>query len=337
MVGPRDAASSRWDALAPATSWDALAVPAGDALSATYVEPPTDALAVGYRADVLAAGGAATGDAAAGDAATRDVLAAPAIDGGVGDGFGDPLTAYADATAAGQPTGRPTPAHRPSPGPVPPRPADAGPADAAQAGRAGTGRRGTGRPSRGGGSTPSPRRAAASAGRTTSRTGSGGSTAGRTGRPGSAGASTGGHTTRPGSAAGGGYSGGSTTPARRDPAAGSSPYTGGAGTGRPGGAGTGRSGAGRGPAAGSGGSYRGPRDDVPGAGDQGPGWSPPWWANRIGRPTGTVPWEGGSGRSNWDDFFSGLGGSGGRSGKQPSGAQVARALLEAFRRGMRDR
>ena len=35
--------------------------------------------------------------------------------------------------------------------------------------------------------------------------------------------------------------------------------------------------------------------------------------------------------------FAGTGGTAGRSGRQPSGAEVARALLDAFRRGMRDR
>ena len=50
-----------------------------------------------------------------------------------------------------------------------------------------------------------------------------------------------------------------------------------------------------------------------------------------------MPWADGSGRSGWDDFFAGMGGTGSGSGKQPSGAEVARALLEAFRRGLRDR
>ena len=54
-------------------------------------------------------------------------------------------------------------------------------------------------------------------------------------------------------------------------------------------------------------------------------------------PTGTVPWAGGSDRSGWDDLFAGTGGTAGRSGRQPSGAEVARALLDAVRRGLRDR
>ncbi|HEY7102444.1 MAG TPA: hypothetical protein VH573_12465 [Mycobacteriales bacterium] len=333
MVGPRDAVSPGWDALAPATGRDALAIPATDAFSATYGESSADALSVEYRADALAAGtgDAGTGEAATGDAATGDALAAAPI----GDSFGDSLTAYGDATAA-QSGARPTPVRRRGPGPVPPRPTagDGSTAGTAQAGRAGTGRRGTGRESRGDGPTPRPRRAAGSAGgRTTPRTGSGGSTAGRTVRPGPAAGSsayTGGSSTPTRPAPGSAYSGGSSTLARR----GSGPQAG--GTGRSGAGGSAPSGAGKG-AAGSGESSGGPPDDVPGARGQVPTWSSPWWANRTGRPTGTVPWESRTGRSGWDDFFAGTGGSAGRSGKQPSGAEVARALLQAFRRGMRDR
>jgi len=90
MVRPRDAVSPGWDALAPATGRDVLAAPTTDVFSAGYAEPSADALAVGYRADALAAGGAVTGDAMAGaavtgDAATGDTLAVPAL----GDSFGD--------------------------------------------------------------------------------------------------------------------------------------------------------------------------------------------------------------------------------------------------------
>jgi hypothetical protein len=61
---------------------------------------------------------------------------------------------------------------------------------------------------------------------------------------------------------------------------------------------------------------------------------PPPWGDGTSRPTGTVPW---SGRSGWDDFFAGMGDSAGGSRTPPSGADVARALLEAFRRGLRRR
>jgi hypothetical protein len=130
--------------------------------------------------------------------------------------------------------------------------------------------------------------------------------------------------TAPGSRTGGAYAGGPT--ARR----GSGGTDAGAG-------GSATSGPARGRAAGSGGSYGGAPEDVPSERGQGPGWSAPWWAGPAGRPTGTVPWEGGSGRSGWDDLFAGTRGTAGRSGRQPSGAEVARALLDAFRRGMRDR
>lgn len=101
---------------------------------------------------------------------------------------------------------------------------------------------------------------------------------------------------------------------------------------------TGRAGSGSGTggtgysAAGSGRS----RTGQPGSGSGGPVPTSPRWANRTSRPTGTVPWAGPSGRSGWDDFI-GTGGISGGSGKQPSGAEVARALLEAFRRSLRDR
>ena len=87
----------------------------------------------------------------------------------------------------------------------------------------------------------------------------------------------------------------------------------------------------------SGESYGGPPHDAPGPRGRDPEPTPPRWANRTSRPTGTVPWTGGTGRSGWDDFFAGSGGTSGGSGKQPSGAEVARALLEAFRRNRRNR
>ena len=78
------------------------------------------------------------------------------------------------------------------------------------------------------------------------------------------------------------------------------------------------------------------RTGQPGSGSGGPVPTSPRWANRTSRPTGTVPWAGPSARSGWDDLIAGTGGTAG-SGKQPSGAEVARALLEAFRRSLRDR
>jgi hypothetical protein len=46
---------------------------------------------------------------------------------------------------------------------------------------------------------------------------------------------------------------------------------------------------------------------------------------------------GGSGRSGWDDFFDGIGGTSGGSGRPASGAEIARAMLDALRRGRRPR
>jgi len=54
---------------------------------------------------------------------------------------------------------------------------------------------------------------------------------------------------------------------------------------------------------------------------------PPWTT----RPTGTVPWTGRSG-GGWDDVVAGMGGTI-RGGRSPSGADVARAVIQAFRRG----
>ena len=117
MARPPDATAPGWDALAPASGSDALAVAAADALSATSVVASADALAVGYRADALAVGYRADALAAGDSPATGDLPAAPVL----GDTFGDSLTAYGDATAADRPGTRRAPGRRtPRPGPVPP-------------------------------------------------------------------------------------------------------------------------------------------------------------------------------------------------------------------------
>jgi len=67
--------------------------------------------------------------------------------------------------------------------------------------------------------------------------------------------------------------------------------------------------------------YGGPSHDVPRPGGRG---------RPVPPPTGTVPWGGRSG-GGWDDFFAGTGGTA-RGGRSPSGAEIARALIEAFRR-----
>lgn len=324
MARPRDAVSPAWDALAPVSGWDALATPSTDALSATYEAPSVDALAVGSGTDALAAG--YRPDAlAVGDGSTGDPLAAPVL----GDTFGDPLTTYGDATGASPPdTGRVPDRRAPRPGPVAPQtPDDASVADSrptAGVGRPVGGRPVGGRPESGrprpdgrrarqpgSGRTSGTDRSRSSGTGSPTRSGSPGSVPGRTGSPNAGG--TGGGSRPTTSIYGQSGTGG-----------GGSPYSGGA----------------RGSRSGAGGpvptAAEAGRTGAQGV-RQGPGWGSPWWANQAGRPTGTVPWAAGSGRSGWDEFFTGMGGTGGESGKQPSGTDVARALLAAFRRNMRDR
>jgi hypothetical protein len=64
--------------------------------------------------------------------------------------------------------------------------------------------------------------------------------------------------------------------------------------------------------------YGGRPQDVP---------PPPPWTTR---PTGTVPWADRSGGGR-NDFFAGMGGTS-RGGRSPSGTDIIRALVEAFRR-----
>jgi hypothetical protein len=353
MTRPSDGIYPAWDATAPASGRDALAVATADTLSttdtalsatadtlsATGTAPSADALAVGYGTDAL-------GSPAAGG--PLSVLGA--------DYWGDPLTAYGDATAVDRADRRATGRRAPRPGPVPPAaaedrsPDDAGGRTAGRApspGPAAAGRAPSPGPAAAGrerraGSTPSPRRTprpgarastaatarpatGSSAGRTssgTSRTGSPGTGSG-TGRAAYPAAGSGSRTGYPGSGSGTGRAGaagaGSGTGRAAYPAAGS---------------GTGRAGS-SGRSSGSGEWYGGPPHDVPAPRGRGSVPTPPPWANRTTRPTGTVPWAGGSRRSGWDDFLAGMGGDG--SGKQPSGAEVARALLDAWRRSRRDR
>jgi hypothetical protein len=402
MARPPDGTSPAWDALVPASRWDALAVAATDALSTTYTAPAPDALAVGYGADALAVGYGADAlavgygadalavgygaDALAvgGGRATGDPLAAPAM----ADGFGESLSAYGDATATGPSDSRRARGSRtPGPGPVRPGPRTEDDRSAASAptpvrggaarGRAvdraaRTGQADPVRQPRRAAPTPAPTsrpRSAAARGRTnqpgasptpgrTRQPGAGPpgavspSTSGATGRAGWAGRQA---TSSPTSGAdwagqqgtGGPDSGADRT--RRQATGGSAAAIGPAGAGQ---VGTGRAGAAarrrgptweelgrmgaqgppdgrRRPAPGE--WYGGPPHDVPAPRGQGPVPTPPRWANRTTRPTGTVPWAGGSG---WADFVAGTSGG---SGKPPSGAAVARALLEAFRRSRRDR
>ena len=283
-----------------APGWDALAPASGSDALAVSAADARSATYVAASADALAVGYRADALAAGDSPTTGDPLAAPVL----GDTFGDSLTAYGDATAADRPDSRRAPGRRtPRPGPVPPATAptddDRSPGDPA-------GGRADGRAARTGSADAGrqPRRPApAPVPRRAARPGVGGSTTatGRTGRP------------RPGSGTGGtGYSGAGSGTSRTG-AAGSS-------TGR-----TGYSGAGSGTS-----RTGGPRG-------QGPVPTPPRWANRTSRPTGTVPWAGRSDGSGWDDFFAEVGGTSGGSGQRPSGTEVARALLEAFRRSRRNR
>ena len=341
MTGASDGTSPGWDATAPVSGWDPLAVTAGDALPAAYTAPSAytapfpDALATGYAGDALAAGDAP---------ATADPRAAPVL----GDAFADSLTTYGDATAADGPDRRGADRRAPRPGPVPPVTADDRPTEVT--GRARTGPADAAR-QRPGGPAPSSRRTSRPATR-----GSGAATA-RTGRPAAGPAAATGRTARPpaGSAAGTGRPGSS---AGRPGSAGTGSAGGRSRGGQPGAGsapgggrtGTGGSVAGRrgatwedltrmgpppgGQPAGSGQSYGGPPPDPPPP--RGRGSAPPW-QDRPSRPTGTVPWVGGSGRSGWDDFFAGAGGTSDGSGTQPSSAEVARAMLDALRRNRRPR
>jgi hypothetical protein len=323
MARPQDGTSLGWDALAPGSGRDALTVTTTDALSATSadtvaVEYGPDALAVGYGADTPAHGYG--GDAlavryGAATPAVGDPLAAPVL----GDTVGDSLTAYGDATAAGRPDSRRT-AGRPTPRPGPVAPGSAptdevarerGAGRAAMTGQAAAGRAASAarsRPARGRQPSPVPR----------PRPSGSTSASRRSGQPGAGG---------PRAASSSGQPGAGSTPR---------PTGAGAATRRQGptweellriGA-QGQPGGGRAPAHGE--RYGGPPHDVPGPRGHGPVRTSPPRLDRISRPTGTVPW---AGRSGWDDFLAGTAGA----GKQPSGADVARALLKAFRRSLRDR
>ena len=248
---------------------------------------------------------------------------------------------------------RPEPGRRPRPGPVPPRrPADRRPVGRRHGTeRPPTSRRRPGRRTRRAtappppDSRPAPRRTAGSAGRTAPAGPAAGSSGNSTGSAGAPPAGPGGrrqqqlHQLRPGPDAAGRTGSAPaasaqarrrTGPARRRaPAACVGQRTGAGGA-------QGR----RGRAAGGAGVRTVVRPATAGRPRSGAArvrvWTPR--GGQPDRPTdrhGAV--AGGSGGSGWDDFFAGTGGTSGGSGKQPSGAEVARALLEAFRRSLRDR
>jgi translation initiation factor IF-2 len=316
MTRPRDGSSLGWDALAPgpdrdplavtaavpdpALGWDALTPASGrDALS---LSDALSASPVPPSADALAAGYVLDALAAR-DPATDDPTAAPALR----DTVGDALTAYGDATAAGPVGARPAAGRRtPRSGPVPPAGAgtDRPPDDTA--GRSGAaGAAPTGQPPAGGRRAGRPRPGA--------RPRPGGSSSGipRSGQPGATGAAAA-RRAQPGAGSTARPPGTAAAAGRRGPAWSDL-----------------RTGAQLPPGAGR------PAPPVPGrvpgqvpGGRGGPARTRSPWSDRSTGPTGTVPW---SGRSGWDDYF------GGTSGRQPTGAEVARALLQAFRRRLRDR